>query len=97
MVLVVMIIEIIQYFQKKNMKRGQILVEDISLMGLGFSCMEMHNLQQGDQLEIAFRLDNAKNSEINLWVEVKHVRGQFIGVQRCDTQLKQPDIEFYLR
>lgn len=86
-----------EYLHKKNKKRGQILVEDISFMGIGFNCMEMHSLQEGDRLEISFRLDNANKSEINLCVEVKRVCGPFIGVQRCDTHLNQPDLGFYLR
>ena len=86
-----------QYFHRKNRFRGEILIEDISINGAGFSCMEMHNLKIGDQLDITFRLDNPKQSEIKLWVEVKSVRGQFIGVQRLDTQTNQPDLGFYLK
>lgn len=49
-----------EYIHNKSKRRGQILVEDISFMGVGFTCMEEHNLQQGDRIEITFRLDNAK-------------------------------------
>lgn len=86
-----------QYHQRKNGFRGEILVENISLNGVGFSCMGMHNIKVGEQLDLAFRLDNPKQSEIKLWVEVKNVRGQFVGVQRLDTQTNQPDLGFYLK
>lgn len=86
-----------RYRKRKNGKWGDILVEDISLKGLGFSCTEKHQLQKGDHLDITFNLDNARRVEVNLWVEVENVRGQFIGAQRCDTQLYQPDLGFYLK
>lgn len=86
-----------RYRKRKNGKRGEILVEDLSLKGIGFSCTGKHQIQKGDHLDITFCLDNARRSEIEFWVVVENVRGQFIGAQRCDTQLYQPDLGFYLK
>jgi hypothetical protein len=73
-----------------------IMVKNLSLMGVGFTCLGRPDLKVGDNLEIYFRLGNPKSSEIQLWVEVKSVSGYYIGAQRRDTRLAQPDLGFYL-
>jgi hypothetical protein len=74
-----------------------ILVENLSLKGVGFTCLDRPDLKVGDNLEITFWLDNPKSSKIQLWVEVRAVSGRYVGTQRCDTQLAQPDLGFYLQ
>lgn len=85
------------YRHRNSGIRGKIIVEDISLMGIGFTCLRKHHFQKGDQLDITFTLDNPQKSTVTLWVIVHHIRDRFVGVQRCDSQLDQPDLGFYLR
>jgi len=85
------------YIHKTTKSQKNILVENLSLKGVGFTCLDRPNLKVGDSLEITFRLDNPKSSKIRLWVEVKSISGRYIGTQRRDTQLAQADLGFYLQ
>lgn len=85
------------YTQKKTGIRGYIVIRNISMGGLGFSCIFEHTIQKGDQLDITFTLDNPKKSKVTLWVEVLYINDRFIGVKRCDIDEMQPEIGFYLR
>ncbi len=85
------------YKQMKTGNRGYIIVENISLGGVGFRCITEHSIQRGDQLDITFTLDNPKQSKVTLKVEVLHINDRFIGVKRCDIDEMQPELGFYLR
>lgn len=85
------------YLKAESEVRGEIRIENISGMGVGFSCLESHNLHKGDYLDIAFTLDNPDKSTVMLWIQVMNIHESFIGAKRCDTQLEQPDLDIYLR
>ena len=85
------------FYNRKTGVEGKMIVENISLMGVGFRCFSKHNWQKGDHLDIIFSLDNPNKSVVKLWVEVANVQDKFIGTKRCDTQIEQPDLGFYLR
>ncbi len=76
---------------------GDILIENISLSGVGFFCFEKHSLQEGDKLDLTFNLDNPMKSEIMLRVEVLNIKDKFVGAKRCDIQSMQPELGFYLK
>ena len=77
--------------------RVGIKIDNISGMGVGFSCVEAHTMQKGDFLDITFTLNNPKNSTVTLWIEVMNINENFVGAKRCDTQLEQPDLDSFLR
>ena len=85
------------YIHRGTKSEKSILVKNLSLKGVGFTCLDQPNLKVGDNLDITFWLDNPRSSKIQLWVEVKSVSGNYIGTQRRDTQLPQPDLGFYLQ
>ena len=85
------------FYDRKTGASGNMIVEDISLMGVGFRCFRKQNWQVGDQIDVTFNLDNPQKSLIKLWVEVRNVKNRFVGAKRCDTQLPQPDLGFYLK
>lgn len=85
------------FLQMESELQGEIIVENISGMGIGFSCFRKHDFQKGDYLDITFTLDNPKKSIVTLWIEVKNINEDFVGAKRCDTQLEQPDLDSYLR
>lgn len=85
------------YKDRKTGVMGKILVENVSLIGIGFHCLRKNNFQKGDQLDITFTLDNPKKSVVKLWVEVRSIKDRFVGVKRCDSQVAQPELGFYLR
>jgi hypothetical protein len=77
--------------------RGKIIVENVSMKGVGFTCLRKHNLQAGDQLDVTFVLDNRQKSTVKLWVKVMNIDLNYVGTSRCDTSIEQPDLGFYLR
>ena len=85
------------YIHKTTKSKQNIVVKNLSLKGVGFTCLARPDLKVGDNLDITFWLDNPRSSKIQLWVEVKSVSGYYIGTQRRDTQLAQPDLGFYLQ
>lgn len=85
------------YLKMGSEIRGEIIVDNISGMGVGFSCLKEHHLQRGDNLDITFTLDNPHESTVVLWIEVMNINERFVGAKRCDTQLEQPDLDVYLR
>ena len=85
------------YMKAGSGVRREIRVENISGMGVGFSCFEAHALQKGDYLDITFTLDNPAESTVALWIRVMNIHENFVGAKRCDTQLEQPDLDIYLR
>jgi hypothetical protein len=85
------------YIHKNTNQRGDILVENLSIRGVGFTCMDRPQFEVGDNIEITFWLDNPKSSKIILWVEIKNISGHYIGTLRRDTQLEQPDLGFYMQ
>ncbi len=58
------------YQNKKSGVQGDIIVDNISLKGVGFSCLQKHGIKKGDQLDITYTSDNPKKSMVTLWVEV---------------------------
>lgn len=85
------------YRDRKTGIKGKIVVENISLSGVGFRCLRKHDFQKGDQLELNFNLDNPAKSAVKLWVEVQRVRDGLVGVKRCDADIEKPELGFYLR
>ena len=58
------------YHNKKSGSRGNIIVENISLMGIGFICLRKHDIKKGDQLDITYTLDNHMKSKVTFWTKV---------------------------
>ena len=78
-------------------KEGNIIIENISLSGAGFYCFDKQGFEQGDQLDLIFRLDNPRRSEIIFRVEVQHIKNKSIGAKRLDVLAMQPELGFYLK
>jgi hypothetical protein len=85
------------YKNPKNRNIGEIDIENISLMGVGFRCFGNPGFQKMDKLDITFTLDNPDRSVIKLRVEVVHIEGRYVGAKRCDTKSMQPTLGFYLK
>jgi predicted Zn finger-like uncharacterized protein len=85
-----------RYIHLNSPKRGDIIVVDLSMTGIGFTTQTAHELKIGDKLEITFRLDNGKRSEIRVKAVVRNVKEKFAGVERTDTLICKEDLGFYL-
>jgi hypothetical protein len=49
---------------------GNIIVKNISLMGIRFRCLRKHDIKKGDKLDVTFTSDSPKKSTKTFWVEV---------------------------
>ena len=85
-----------KYIHLNSPKRGELIVVNLSMTGLGFISGSPHGLKVGDNLEVFFRLDNSQRSEIRLKVIVRSIKDLFVGVDRTDTLICIQELGFYL-
>jgi hypothetical protein len=58
---------------------GEILIDNLSMTGLGFITAEDDSLSKGDELTIRFTLDDDAHTPIETSAVVKHVRDKAVG------------------
>ena len=58
---------------------GEMVVNNISSTGLGFSTLGPHHIRAGDRIRVKFRLDDAKKSEIDKDIIVREVKDGYVG------------------
>jgi hypothetical protein len=75
---------------------GKMLVKNVSLTGIGFATITMHNLKKNDELEVKFTLDVMKRPEIKKRVVVKVVKDKYIGCEFEDRGQFVNELGFYL-
>ena len=85
-----------EYIVLKNQRKGDLLVEDLSMGGLGFNNMTPHTLEKEDILEVKFRLDDKKRTELKRKVRVMIIKGHFIGTEFMEKNRFDKEIGFYL-
>jgi hypothetical protein len=86
-----------EYTLKEKKERGEILVEDISMTGIGFSTLRPHHISGNDKVELKFTLDNPKRTEIHTPVKIKWIVDRHIGAEFIDLDRFKQDLVFYLR
>jgi hypothetical protein len=84
------------YRNHRTDRQGQMVVEDLSLAGVGFRTLGRHDLLTGDSLEVTFNLDDRKSSKINLHVEAKRIQDHFVGTEIKQESRGNRDLGFYL-
>jgi hypothetical protein len=75
---------------------GDILIQDISLGGIGFLALAPRYFKEGDVLKLDFRLDNSQGTEISFSVTVKNIHDAFVGAEIDPRHNHQKDLGFYL-
>jgi hypothetical protein len=101
------IVELRNYYRKSTQlpgnyttpgsnKSGSIIVEDVSLSGIGFRTRLKHNLQIGEVIDLRFELDNSVRSEIVKRAVVKRLHDQFVGAEFCDLRAFDTELGYYL-
>ena len=75
---------------------GDFLVENVSLNGLGFTTLLGHRLNRNELLNVTFRLDDSRRSEINRVVRVRYMSDRYVGCQFTDQKSYDTDLGFYL-
>jgi PilZ domain len=84
------------FLNLRSGRQGQMVVEDLSIAGVGFRTSGRHDLLTGDSLEVTFNLDDRKNSKISLCVEVKRIQDQLVGTEIKQESRGSRDLGFYL-
>ncbi len=83
----------------RSMDSGSMVVKDVSRTGLKIRVPDAHRLNSGDTLEVVFRLDDPKRSQIQKEVVVRKIEGVDLGVQFLSLETGNPSdkaIGFYL-
>lgn len=85
-----------RYDNPESQEAGDILLENLSLNGLGFTTLLMHSLNKGDLIRLAFKLDDARGTEVNRLGRIRYIRDRYIGCQFADQKSYDSDLGFYL-
>lgn len=75
---------------------GDILVENVSLNGVGFTTLLLSPLTKNELIRVRFRLDDTRQTEINRVVRVRYLKDRYIGCQYADQKSYDGDLGFYL-
>ncbi len=86
-----------EYIIKGTREKGGILVKDLSLRGIRFETLRPHQISTDDTLEVKFKIDNPKRSEIHKQYKVIWVRDRIVGAHCSDPNFYGQELGFYLR
>ena len=87
----------VEYIIKGKGKKGEILVEDLSLKGIRFQSLKSHKISKGDTLEVKFKLDNPMRTEIRNLYKVVWIRDRIVGADSSELNSYQKDLGYYLK
>jgi len=86
-----------EYIIEKSGIKGDIIIRELSMGGIRFENLSLHQISKDDILEVKFQLDNPKRSEIQKSVKVIWVKDQNISANFIETQSYKADLGFYLQ
>jgi hypothetical protein len=86
-----------RYERLKNQKIGDMLVESLSIIGVGFVNMSCHLLEIGENLELKFQLDDKNRTEIRRKVKIISIERGYIGTEFIDKNCYDAALGFYLK
>ncbi len=84
-----------EYVNLTGGDKGEVLIEDLSMNGAGFSCTLPHDIKEGDVIDVSFRLDTPLRHAISRKCKVTRVRDMFVHCQFKDEK-RDHDLGFYL-
>jgi hypothetical protein len=76
---------------------GQMQVNNISRSGIDFSVSGRHNIEIDQKIDVTFKLDNKKETEIQKQVVVRRISDNSIGCEFIEQSQIGKDLGFYLR
>ena len=86
-----------EYMCLRDKDEGSMIVQDLSLEGIGFRTMGPHTMELDDVVEVRFELDDRSRSKIRRQVRVRSVRGRFIvGAMFANLHFRDKALGFYL-
>ena len=85
-----------EYIIKGKREKGEMLVKDFSMRGIRFETLRQHKISTDDTLEVKFKLDNKKRSEICKQYKVIRVRGRTVRANYSGPYFNYKELGFYL-
>lgn len=86
-----------EYIIKKKGEKGEIIIRELSLTGIRFESLKPHQISSDDTLEVKFKLDNPRRSEIRKLVKVIWIRDRIVGAHYSEIKSYEKDLGFYLK
>jgi hypothetical protein len=86
-----------EYLIQGKDEKGEIVVEDISIRGIRFSCLKPNHISRDDILELKFQLDTPIKMEINSIIVIKWTNDHNIGGLFLGPNSLKHDLGFYLK
>lgn len=84
------------YFQPETGDEDEMVVDIVSMDGLGFRTMGRSGLQPGDLVEVSFNLDNKLETEIRRTVKITDVNNDAVKGQYQWKKPYDPDLGYYI-
>jgi len=78
-------------------EKGDIIVRDLSMIGIRFECLNPHHIVRDDTVKVKFKIDDPKRSEIKKSVKVVWVKDRIIAAYYIETKSYKADLRLYLQ
>jgi hypothetical protein len=85
-----------EYYVQGKYEKEEILIEDISKVGIRFATLKPHNFSKDDLVELKFNLDNPMRTEVRIRVKILWINDRTVGAQFNNPDLLEKDLVFYL-
>jgi hypothetical protein len=84
------------FVNKATGEKGEMLVWDLSMTGLGFTPISPHRLKTDDVVHVSFILDNVNRDKIERVVRLRNINGNRLGGEFLPNQPTNRALNFYL-
>ena len=78
-------------------EKGDVVVRDLSMIGIRFECLNPHHILRDDTVKVKFKLDDPKRSDIKKQVKVVWVEDRIIGAYYIEKKLYETNLALYLQ
>jgi len=78
-------------------EKGDMIVRDLSMIGIRFECLNPHHISKDDTVKVKFRLDDPNRSEIQKPVKIVRVEDRIIGAYYIEKKLYETNLALYLQ
>ena len=86
-----------EYIVQKSREKGELIIRELSMTGIRFETLRPHKISTNDTLDVTFKLDNPRRSEIRRVFEVVWVSNRMVGANCIEPKLYEKDLGFYMQ
>jgi len=76
--------------------KGEIVIDNLSMGGVGFTVVHAHNIAIGNDLLVVFKLDDQDENLVSREVKVRKIQGSYIGAEFINVRTYDKYLGFYL-